>query len=170
MKEKIPLKDLIKFVLEEARVILPGVQALFGFQLIAVFNDRFADLDSVTRYVHLIATFFSCTSVALIMAPAAYHRQVEPEAASHAFITYASKLICAGLLPLILSMTLDSYVITKVVTNDSTVSWLAAIAPAVLPLFLWYYVPQRQRRRLEEGKRLGLNEEHAPLQSNFGST
>lgn len=167
MKEEIPLKDLIKFVLEESRVILPGVQALFGFQLIAVFNDRFADLDPVTRYVHLVATFFSCVSVALIMAPAAYHRQVEPSAASHAFITYASKHICAGLLPLILSMTLDSYVITKVVTNDSTVSWLAAIAPAILPLFFWYYVPQKQRRRVEEAKRLGIDEEHAPLQGNF---
>lgn len=170
MKEEIPLKDLIKFVLEESRVILPGVQALFGFQLIAVFNDRFAELDATTRYVHLIATFFSCISVALIMAPAAYHRQVEPEAASHAFIQYASKLICAGLLPLILSMTLDSYVITKVVTGDSVVSWLASIAPAVLPLWLWYYIPQKQKRRMERAKKLGIDIEHAPLQGLPGRT
>lgn len=164
MKEEIPLKDLIKFVLEESRVILPGVQALFGFQLIAVFNERFADLDSMTRYIHLVATFFTCISVALIMAPAAYHRQVEPETASHAFVTYASKLICAGLFPLILSMTLDSYVVTKVVTGDSLVASFAAVAPAILPLFLWYYIPQREKRRQEKNRQDGLDEEHAPLQ------
>jgi hypothetical protein len=27
--------------IEEARMVLPGIQALFGFQLIAVFNERF---------------------------------------------------------------------------------------------------------------------------------
>jgi hypothetical protein len=30
--------------IDEARMVLPGIQALFGFQLIAVFNERFAQL------------------------------------------------------------------------------------------------------------------------------
>ena len=170
MKEEIPLKDLIKFVLEESRVILPGVQALFGFQLIAVFNDRFAELDSLTRYVHLVATLFSSIAVALIMAPAAYHRQVEPETASHAFVTYASRLICAGLLPLVLSMTLDSYVITKVVTGDSTISWFAALAPAILPLWLWYYIPQKHKRQLHLSKKNEREERSSPLREQFSGT
>jgi hypothetical protein len=29
---------------EEARMVLPGIQALFGFQLIAVFNQRYTEL------------------------------------------------------------------------------------------------------------------------------
>jgi len=36
------LKDQATHILDEARTVLPGIQALFGFQLIAVFSDRFA--------------------------------------------------------------------------------------------------------------------------------
>ena len=31
---------------DEARMVLPGIQAILGFQLIAVFNQRFEDLSS----------------------------------------------------------------------------------------------------------------------------
>ena len=30
--------------IEEARMVLPGIQALFGFQFITVFNERFRQL------------------------------------------------------------------------------------------------------------------------------
>src|ERR1700694_2515161 len=33
-----------RYTIEEARMVLPGIQAIFGFQLIAVFNQRFHDL------------------------------------------------------------------------------------------------------------------------------
>lgn len=42
--ERPPLGDTVRNILEEARMILPGVQTLFGFQLIVVFNQRFEDL------------------------------------------------------------------------------------------------------------------------------
>lgn len=33
--------EALQQTLDEARMVLPGVQALFGFQLIAVFSDGF---------------------------------------------------------------------------------------------------------------------------------
>jgi hypothetical protein len=39
--EEESLKDALQQTLDEARMVLPGVQALFGFQLIAVFSDGF---------------------------------------------------------------------------------------------------------------------------------
>ena len=39
--EKLELEDALTHLLEECRMVLPGVQALFGFQLIAVFSDGF---------------------------------------------------------------------------------------------------------------------------------
>jgi hypothetical protein len=39
--EKLSLEDALTHLLEECRMVLPGVQALFGFQLIAVFNRSF---------------------------------------------------------------------------------------------------------------------------------
>jgi Family of unknown function (DUF6328) len=53
---------------------MPGIQAIFGFQLIAVFNVRFRDFTSVEQAVHLAALLLIALAIALIMTPAAYHR------------------------------------------------------------------------------------------------
>lgn len=67
----------ISHLLEECRMVLPGIQALFGFQLIAVFNQPFWDrLDPSHRSLHFTAIFLVVISMALVMTPAAYHRQV----------------------------------------------------------------------------------------------
>src|SRR5205823_10297737 len=63
---------------EEARMVLPGIQALFGFQLIAAFNTRFTELELADRAVHLSALILVALAIALIMTPAAYHRICEP--------------------------------------------------------------------------------------------
>lgn len=39
--EKESLSKVASHILEECRMVLPGIQALFGFQLIVVFNSRF---------------------------------------------------------------------------------------------------------------------------------
>jgi len=43
------LDDEADRVISEARMVLPGMQALFGFQLIAVFSERFADALALVR-------------------------------------------------------------------------------------------------------------------------
>jgi hypothetical protein len=52
-------------------MVLPGIQALFGFQLIAVFNDRFQQLEGLYQLIHFIALVLVALSVAIIMTPAA---------------------------------------------------------------------------------------------------
>ena len=41
--------------IDEARMVLPGIQALFGFQLIAVFNERFRSLPQFEQTLHYAA-------------------------------------------------------------------------------------------------------------------
>lgn len=54
--ESLSLKEALAQTQSEARMVLPGVQAIFGFQLIAVFNERFAaGLDSREQLAHLVA-------------------------------------------------------------------------------------------------------------------
>ncbi|TPV98900.1 MAG: hypothetical protein USCAAHI_01656 [Beijerinckiaceae bacterium] len=57
--------------IEEARVVLPGIQDLFGFQLIAVFNERFRQLSEGEQLIHLTAIMLVAIAIALIMTPAA---------------------------------------------------------------------------------------------------
>jgi len=56
--------------IEEARMVLPGIQALFGFQLIAIFNARFEELTLHEQYLHFSALLLVALAIALIMAPA----------------------------------------------------------------------------------------------------
>ena len=81
------VNDALHQTLEEARMVLPGVQALFGFQLIAVFSDGFERrLDQNGQSLHLIAIVLVTIAIAIVMTPAAYHRQVEPRRATVAFL------------------------------------------------------------------------------------
>jgi hypothetical protein len=49
--ERVRLAEAATYLLDECRMVLPGIQALFGFQLIAVFNQRFEqDLSAFERY------------------------------------------------------------------------------------------------------------------------
>jgi hypothetical protein len=61
------LKDQFRNVVEEARMLLPGLQALFGFQTIAVFNQRFDELALLERNSHLVALTLVIISVALLL-------------------------------------------------------------------------------------------------------
>src|ERR1700704_3035274 len=106
-EQKESLVDETKAILEEARMVLPGIQALFGFQLVAVFNARFAEaLSPGEQRLHLAAIFCVVVSVAAVMAPAALHRQREPYRVSRRFIELSSHLLMWGMVPLALGTTL----------------------------------------------------------------
>jgi len=71
-----PLHTKIDQLLTEARVILPGAQALFGFQLSIVLTEAFEKLPAASRIAHAVSIAFVAVAVMLLMAPAAYHRIV----------------------------------------------------------------------------------------------
>src|SRR5437773_70894 len=86
-KEPLSLDSATRHILEECRMVLPGIQALFGFQLIAVFNPGFAEkLSTVEQQLHLVSTLLTVCAVALVMTPAALHRQIDPLAVNRRFI------------------------------------------------------------------------------------
>ena len=59
--------EVASHLLEECRMVLPGIQALFGFQLIAVFNGKFWELSDGHRMLHLTAIALVAVSIALVM-------------------------------------------------------------------------------------------------------
>jgi len=77
-KEELPLSKAAQFLLEECRMVLPGMQALFGFQLIAVFSQTFDQkLSAMNQVLHLIALALVAIAIGLVMTPAALHRKTE---------------------------------------------------------------------------------------------
>ena len=112
-------KDALGQTLDEARMVLPGVQALFGFQLIAVFSDGFGRLLSeAEQTLHLAAIALVTIAIAMVMTPAAYHRQVDPRRATPAFIRLASRFVSAAMLPLAAGLALDLHLVSRVITRS----------------------------------------------------
>jgi uncharacterized protein DUF6328 len=145
--EKLPLPKSAEMLLDECRMVLPGIQALFGFQLIAVFNEGFSDkLDPIEQKVHLLATALVAIAVAFIMAPAALHRQTGAQHVSVAFIRTSSMLLLRSMLPLALGISLDFYLIARVILESA---WSAALAAGLLGIFvaIWFVLPRMYAAR-----------------------
>lgn len=51
--QKTPLEQRVIQMLTECRVVLPGAQALLGFQLLTTFSNAFAELPLSSKMVHL---------------------------------------------------------------------------------------------------------------------
>jgi len=145
--EKESLKDQMGRIIEEARMVLPGIQALFGFQTIAVFNNRFEELPMYVQYCHLAALACVVMAIALVMLPAAYHRQAEPGRVSRHTIKISSISICCALAPLAAAVSLDVYVVLHMVTDQDLFSAACGAASFVLLIGLWFVYPLISRRR-----------------------
>src|SRR5258707_11029344 len=84
------LEEETRTTIEEARMVLPGIQAVFGFQLIAVFNNGFQNLSPLEQILHFGALLLIIVAIALIMTPASYHRIAERGVVSRRFVETAS--------------------------------------------------------------------------------
>jgi hypothetical protein len=133
-------------------MVLPGIQALFGFQLIAVFNQRFVeDLSEGEQRLHFVAIALIVVAIGLIMSPAALHRHLGVERVSETFLTMSTRLLLMSMLPLALAIGLDFYLIAKLVVGEG-VGLPLAIALVALYVFLWWIVPRSTTlRKLLDG-------------------
>jgi hypothetical protein len=140
--------------IEEARMVLPGIQALFGFQLIAAFNDRFRDLPDAEQTLHYAALVLVAVSVAIIMTPAAYHRLAERGAMSEFFVWLASSLVAAAMLPLMIALCLEVYLLGHVILQQQWISLVVASALLIVFTTLWFAFPLAMRfaRRNRAGR------------------
>ena len=136
--ERRKLSDKIEHVLTECRVVLPGVQALLGFQFIAVLAESFDRLPSTSKYVHLLSIGLSALTMVLLMTPAAYHRLVERGEETEHFHRFASKVLVAALVPLALGLSADVYVVVQKVTDSQLVSVVSALVILAIFWELWF--------------------------------
>jgi hypothetical protein len=151
--ERESLKDEMRNVVEEARMVIPGIQALFGFQTMAVFNERFADLPPSAVTGYLVGLCLLALSIGLLMAPAAYHRIAERGQVSRRMIDLSSRFITAGLVPLMLGVALDIYVVCIAAVDDARLGAIGAIAAACVFTLLWFVFPIGRRRSFEGSAR-----------------
>ena len=132
---------------DEARMLLPGVQALMGFQLMAVFNQRFEQFSPAEQIMHFTAFLLLGLTMGLLMAPAAYHRQVERCMVTERFIKMSSTLLTIAMVPFITAISFDAYLIGKLVLKHTVPALFAAGGALIVFVGLWFVLPQIARPR-----------------------
>ncbi len=124
-------------------MVLPGVQALFGFQFVAVFSDAFATkLSSDEQILHLVALVSVACAAGLVMSPAALHRRSERRIISEAFIAWSSRLLAWSMAPLALGTALDVYLVARLITHSPIRAAVFALGVLLVFILLWLILPR----------------------------
>jgi len=149
-EQPLPVAEKIKDLLREDRVVLPGVQALLGFQFVVILVDGFQKMPQYMKYVHVASLCLMSLSTILLIAPAAYHRIVEQGEATERFYRLASMLLILALVPLALGMCGDLFVVVMQVTKSMTVS--LTVSSVMLLVFYGLWFGYAFYRRSKQGK------------------
>jgi hypothetical protein len=149
---KNPLDERITQMLTEARVVLPGVQALLGFQLISIPSQAFeaaGQLEDRPRSQPGLRH----RSGAPPDPPAAYHRIVSSGQDTEEVHRLGRWLITGATMPLTFGLSGDLYVVLTKIAASARIGAFIAGAAFVLMVGLWHAFPAFIRlRRLADSK------------------
>ncbi|MBW4716947.1 DUF6328 family protein [Saccharothrix obliqua] len=133
-------------LLQELRVAQGGVQILFGFLLSIAFTERYAEADGYVRVTHMVTVLFAAGAVALLTAPAAWHRVLFRRGRREDVIEVANRFALAGLGLLAIAMAGTILLLGEIVVGG----WVAVALGVLAALFfgtLWFLLPWRERHR-----------------------
>src|SRR2546423_1077641 len=145
-----PIDVRVEHMLTEARVLLPGAQALLGFQLAVMLTEAFGELAFGSRIIHVSALCCTCLAVILLMAPAAFHRITFNGENTETFYRLGSALVLAAAAPLGGGIVGDLYVAVEKGLHEPTMAAIVAALAFAALLALWLIQPlflrAKQRR------------------------
>jgi Family of unknown function (DUF6328) len=132
-------------LLQELRIVLPGVQVLFAFLLTVPFAGRFTELTALQRYVFFGTLLCTAAATALLIAPSAQHRMLFRQGAREYRLQTGNALAIVGLAFLVPAMVGVVFVITDLMFG----LWGAVGVTVVMAasfVVLWFVVPLGYRR------------------------
>jgi hypothetical protein len=150
MAEKEPKSDRLDRelgeLMQELRVLLPGVQVLFAFLLTVPFSQRFARISLSDKRLFVTALVCTALASALLIAPGAFHRVLFRSRDKEWLVSVSNRFALAGTGFLAVAMTCVVYLVVDVVHGSRTASLIAAPIGAIF-VVVWYVVPLVRRAR-----------------------
>ena len=98
-------RELIE-LLNELRVVMPGVQVLFGFLLTVPFQQRFSVVTDFQKDVYFVTLLLTAVSIAFLLGPSAFHRLTFRHGQKPYLIRLGTRQTIAGLVFLALALVL----------------------------------------------------------------
>ena len=134
-------RERYRELLEETRTVMPGTQVLFAFLLTAAFSESFKDLDLLAKRAYAGALLLAAVAAITLMAPTAFHRVSDPGSRAER-LTVSTKLQVTGMTLLLASMTLVTFVVGRLIFDDTAVGLLFGAVTAATGIALWYLLPR----------------------------
>jgi hypothetical protein len=133
--------------LNEIRVVLPGVQLLFGFLLAAPFSDRFIAVGNAVQTIYLGCFLATAISCAFLIAPSVYHRlhwrrDVRDK---EQMLRTCNRLAIIGEALLAIAMTAAVYIVTSLISGPRGALCVGAGTGLVVAT-LWFVLPLARRQ------------------------
>lgn len=139
-------------LLQEIRVAQAGVQILFGFLLSIAFTERYAQAGVFLKTTHMITVLFAAGAVALLTAPAAWHRMLFRLGRRREIVDKSDRLAVYGLACLAVATCGTVLLLAEAVIGGWPAVLLGVLVGAGFTL-LWFVLPARSRRRASAADR-----------------
>jgi len=140
------LERRIKEVLIEARLILPGAQAMLGFQVAGTLSEGFESLPPVSKWIHLMSLLSIAVTIILLMAPAAYHRIALNGEDNEQFCRLASRFVIVAMVWLGLGVSGELFVVAQKSTQSTVTATVLATAMLAFFYGAWFGYSYAKRR------------------------
>jgi hypothetical protein len=131
-------------LLQELRVMLPGVQVLFAFLLTVPFSVRFESVTPLQQIVFFGTLVCTALSAGLLLAPSAHHRLLWRKHAREHRLRVANRLAIAGMVLLVVAMVGVMFVITDIIFGSTAAAGATAVISGFF-LYVWFVMPIRYR-------------------------
>lgn len=131
-------------LLQELRVVLPGVQVLFAFLLTVPFSARFGEVGAVERGVFFGTLMCTALSTGLLLAPSAHHRLLWRRQAREHRLRVANRLAIAGLILLVLAMVGAMFLVSAFLFGSISAA-TATVSLTAFFVYVWFVMPLRHR-------------------------
>jgi Family of unknown function (DUF6328) len=127
-------------LLQELRVVLPGVQVLLAFLLVAPFQPRFAQLPGSLRNAFFASVACATLATVLLIAPSVHHRLRWRAHDKERLLRIGNQVALWGTVLLAAAIVLALYVVTNVLYVSQLALLTAGVAVAVFG-GVWYGLP-----------------------------
>lgn len=127
-------------LLQELRVVLPGVQVTFAFLLSLPFTQRFQQMNQLQMLVYYGTLICTAISTAMLMAPSTQHRLRWRQHERERRLETANRLVIAGTTLLALAVTGVIFLISDFLF-DINIAIAFGLAVAALFTYFWYVLP-----------------------------
>jgi len=144
-------RELIE-LLQELRVILPGVQVLFAFLLTVPFSQRFGETNDTERAVFFVAFLATTASAIMLIVPGIWHRLQFRQRDKEDLLLASNRLTVAATAALAVAMCAVAFLIADVLYG-LTAGIITAAVVLLATVLLWFVSPlARSLQRVLSGR------------------